>query len=195
MDAEQKRFYFRMTLMILGWAGVCGLLYFFLLKPFLKDDKPADKKVVKQQQPPSKQQTPNQTEQQPDTQAQQDPFEITFTKNDIAAAQKVLDQFTQILYTGNRTSRDAFVNSLKPYTTDDYLTIYKQSNGLGEPIKIKQKKLSYIEQGTSIPEGWMGFNCVIVSDKDVIFSRMYFLVRESGTWRVKEEADSFVPDE
>lgn len=189
MDAEKKKFYMQMTLIVLGWAGICGLLYFFLLAPLLKEDPPPEEKPIAQ---PKKEEK---DESAPEESSDQDPFTLSFTQTDIKEAKSVLEQFVKVIYEGERSSRDRFVNQLRPYTTDKYLNTFKQANGLGEPIKIKEKHISHIEHGTSIPAGWISFNSTVVTENGEIQSTMYFLTKESGTWRVTEEADSFVPED
>lgn len=190
MDTEKKVLYFRVALILIGWAGICFLLYYFVFsstpetvtKPKKKVEQPK-KNLPLVQSPP--------TVQQP----KEDSFQQSFTESEIKEAKKVIDQFIDVIYEGERSSRDSFVNQLQPYTTTSYLEMYKQANGLGETITIKEKYINYVEHGNSIPEGTIVFNCTVLTEKGDYFSTMYFLVKESGTWRVTEEADGLVPED
>lgn len=180
-----------MALIILAWAGVCGLLYFFVLAPLLKDKSPPNSKTVEQKTQPEAKDPPATMKQTPDT----GPFNTSFSQAEIEEAKKVVDQFVQVIYEGDRSSRDQFVNQLEQYTTDEYLSTYKQANGLGEPIKLKEKHISHIEHGESAAKGWISFNCTVVTEQGNVYSTLYYLRKQNGTWRVTEEADSFVPED
>lgn len=190
MDAN-KRLFFRYGLLILGWAGICGLLYFFLWIPYFKEEPSAQKQEVKQKEPPASEESPPPTT-EPET---KDPFQLSFSKSEIQEAQKIVEKFTQLIYEGERTDREGFIEKLKPFTTESYLKKFQHANGLGEPIKIKEKHISYIEQGASIRAGWMGINSTVVTEQGDMFSTMYYLVKENDTWRITEEANGIIPED
>lgn len=193
VDSEKRALYFRIALILLGWGGVCFLLYYFVFSPSTEsesEDKPKGQVEQSKERSPSTESPPPNTEQD-----NRDPFERSFSEEEINEAKAVVDQFVQVIYEGARTGRKEFIEQLKPYVTDSYLKMYQQGNGLGETIKIKEKIINYVEHGQSIPDGMIGFNTTVVTDQGDYFSTMYYLIKEDGKWRVTEEADGLVPEE
>lgn len=193
MDTEKRAVYFRIALILLGWGGICFLLYLFIFSPSTETE-PQTKPKVQVGQPKK---TSSSTKSPPPTIEQQnhDPFQLSFSENEIDEAKEVVDQFVDVIYEGERTGREEFINQLKPYVTDSYLNMYRQSNGLGEILEIKEKHIRYVEQGNAIPTGTIGFNTTVITDKGDYFSTMYYLIKENGKWRIIEEADGLVPED
>lgn len=195
MDPRKRMTYFRLALILLGWGGACFALYLFISSPS-SESKPQT--APKEQQVEQSNQTPSSTESPPPIQEQQtnrDPFQLSFSESEIEEAKKVVDQFVTVFFEGERTGREEFINQLKPYATDSYLDMYRQSNGLGEVLKVKEKYINYVEQGGAIPAGTISFNTTVVTEKGDYYSIMYYLIKENGKWRIIEEADGLVPED
>lgn len=193
VDSEKRALYIRIALILLGWGGVCFLLYYFVFSPSSEsesENEPKEQVEQSKEKSPSTESPPPSTEQD-----NRDPFERSFSEDEINEAKAVVDQFVQVIYEGERAGRKEFIEQLKPYVTDSYLKMYQQGNGLGETIKIKEKIINYVEHGQSIPDGTIGFNTTVVTDQGDYFSTMYYLIKEDGKWRVTEEADGLVPEE
>lgn len=186
--------YWRILLIFLGWGAVCFLLYFFVLSPSTEDDLQPEPEAQHKKQPKvasSLTKSPP-----PHVQSQEkDPFELNFSESEIEEAKEVVNQFLDVFYEGDRTKREAFIDQLKPYTTDAYLDLYRYANGLGEPIAIKEKHIQYVEQGRNAPQGAIGFHTVVITDEGDYFSSIYYLTRVNGTWRIAKEEEGLVPEE
>lgn len=185
--------YGRIFLILLSWGAICFLLYLFVLSPSTKND--LQTKPNAQKDEPLKVVSSSTTSPPPLEQPQKDPFEFDFSESDIDEAREVVTKFLDVMYEGERTQREKFINLLKPYTTDSYLDRYRQSNGLGEALTIKEKHVHYIEAGRSAPPGTIGFQTVVITDDGDYFSNIYYLTRENGAWRIAEEEDGLVPEE
>ena len=185
---------FRIFLILLGWGGVCLLLYLYVFSPSTKNN--LQTKPNAQKEPP-KVASSLTTKSPPPTpiQQQKDPFQLRFSESEIEEAKEVVQKFVDIFYEEERTEREQFLNQLKPYITDSYLNQYRQANGLGEAIKIKEKYIRYIEKEGITSEETMGFHTVVITEDGDYFSKIFYLTKENDKWRIKEEGDGLVPEE
>lgn len=183
---------FRFFLILVGWGGVCLLLYLFLFSPSTEPNRQTHPNEQKERQKVAS----SLTESPPPTNQQQkkDPFQLSFSETDIKEAKAVVQQFVDLYYEGERMERETFINQLKPYATDSYLDIFRQSNGLGEAIKINEKHVDYIELERSPVKGAMSFHVFVITENEDYFSSIYYLINENGKWKITEEGDGIVPE-